>query len=153
MKVLRRAIILICLLFLIREAVYAWPEGKYYDATLKNKVKNNQATVIELNKKGKFDGNTFAAQRIINTSDKTYLRYRLVSDGRGWSFAGSFKLYDANHKEYKSFSGGSHGKLWGQEGLIIFDKLPESTKEATLVVENYDRKLELKLLLDKAGDK
>jgi len=153
MKVLRRAIILICLLFLIRAAVFAWPEGKYYDVNLKNKVKNNKATVIELNKKGNFDGNTFAAQRIINTSDETYLRYRLISDGRGWSFSSSIKLFDENNKEYISLTGGHHGKIWGTEGLATFEKLPENTKEITLVVESFDRKLELKIPLNKAGGK
>ena len=151
MKTLRRTIIFICLLMLLIDIPIAWPKGKYYDSNLKDQVKNNKATVIELNKKGKFDGNTFTAQRIINTYDQTYLRYKLISDGRGWSFGGSFKLYDENHKEYTSFSGGSYGRIWGQEGLVIFDKLPESVKEVTLVVECYDRKLELKLPLKKAG--
>jgi len=153
MKLLRRSIIVLCLFFLLTELVYALPEGKYYDSSLKDKVKNNESTVIELNQKGKFDGNTFTAQRIINTSDKTHLRYRLISNGRGWSFAGSFTLFDENHKEYKGFSSGMHGKSWGQEGIVIFDKLPESAKKVTLVVECYDRKLELKLPLNKAGNK
>ncbi|MGE5627915.1 MAG: hypothetical protein ACM3X7_07330 [Solirubrobacterales bacterium] len=53
------------------------PEGKYYNQNLKDLVNAKKANVIEVGKELKLDQDTLIIRRIINTEDKTYVRYTM----------------------------------------------------------------------------
>ncbi|WP_278246520.1 DUF5643 domain-containing protein [Clostridium lundense] len=105
---------------------------------------------MEVGKGFKIDEDTIFIKRIINTEDKTYIRYAVITKEQGWSFPGGIiKIFDDKGKQYRNHGGGSSGKVWGQDGLIHFDKLKKDAKYIKLKVEWYDRENELKISLGK----
>lgn len=152
-KRLRRAIIAICLVILTISGFESLPESKYGDKSLKTLVNTKKAQVIEVGEEMKIDKDTILIKRIINTEDKTYIRYALVRFEQGWSFSGgAINIFDDKGNQYRYNGGQSSGKLWGQDGLISFDRINEDAKYITLKLEWYDRKNEMKILLEKEGE-
>lgn len=152
-KGLRRTIIVICLLILAVSSFRSLPESKYYDKNLKALVKAKEAQVIEVGKGMKIDKDTIFIKRIINTQDKTYIRYAFIRFEQGWSFSeGAIKILDDKGKQYHFISGAWSGKMWGQDGLMELDRLNKDSKYITLKLEWYDRKNELKISLGKEGE-
>lgn len=150
-KVFRRVIITICIILLIPLLISSIPEGKYFNNELKGKVKSGAAQVIEVNKKWKIDDDTIIIQRIINTDKNTYVRVRYVQDQPGWSFPlETIELYDDRGKKHMG-SGEEIGKLWGEEGIIEYDRTSADCKEITLKLQRYDRKMELKIPYARSG--
>lgn len=145
LKIFRRAIIVICSILLIPLLISSIPEGKYFNKDLQDKVKSSDAKVIEVNKEWKIDNDTIIIQRIITTDKNTYIRIRYVQSQIGWSFPFSaIELYDDKGK--KNISGGeAKGKLWGEDGINVYDRLNDNCKEITLKLQWYDRKMELKI--------
>lgn len=129
------------------------PESKYYGKNLKALVKENKAQVIEVDKSFKIDKDTLLIKRIINTEDKTYLRYAFIRKEQGWSFpAGAIKLFDDKECEYWNGGGGWSGKIWGQDGIIEYERLRDDVEYITLKYDLYDRSNELKISLKKEGE-
>lgn len=129
------------------------PGSKYFNKNLNTLVKANEAQVIEVGKAMKIDKSTIYIKRIINTSDKTYIRYSFVRLEQGWSFPdGALKMFDDSGKEYHYEGGESFGKLWGQDGLIEFDRVDKDSKHITIKFDWYDRKNELTISLGNEGE-
>lgn len=151
-KALRRTVIAICLLILIASGFMSLPESKYYYKDLKTLVNAKKAQVIEVEKGMKIDKDTILIKRIINTQDKTYIRYAFIRFEQGWSFPEeAIKIFDDKGKQYQSKGGGWTGKLWGQDGVIELDRISEDVKYITLKLEWYDRKNEMVISLEKEG--
>jgi hypothetical protein len=152
MKGLRRAIIVICVLLLGVKVFQNLPESKYYFEDLKTLVDTKKAQVIEVGKGMKIDKDTVFIKRIINTQDNTCIRYTFIRLEQGWSFPDStIKMFDDKGRQYLYDSAGSSGKMWGQDGLIMFDRLNDDVKYITLKIDCYDIKSELKISLGKEG--
>jgi hypothetical protein len=129
------------------------PESKYYNKNLKTLVKAKEAQVIEVGKGMKIDKDTVYIKRIINTSDKTYIRYALIRLEQGWSFSEvALKIFDDKGGEYHYLGGGGSGKIWGQDGLIEIDRINKDSKYLTIKLDWYDRKNELTISLGKEGE-
>lgn len=129
------------------------PESKYYEKDLKAMVNEKKAQVIEVGKGMKIDKDTIFIERIINTQDKTYIRYALIRFDQGWSFSESaIKIFDDKGKQYQKKSGSWKGKFWGQDGLFEIDKINNDVKYITLKLDWYDRKDEMKISLGKEGE-
>lgn len=129
------------------------PESKYYYKSLKVLVDTEQAQVIEVRKGMKIDKDTIYIKRIINSKDKSYIRYAVIMNEQGWSFSeGAMKIFDDKGKEYHSMSGGWSGKLWGQDGILEIDRINKDSKYITLKLDWYDRKNELTISLGKEGE-
>lgn len=142
MRVLRRSIIVICSIFLIPLIILvfaSFPRGKYFTSNLKAQVKSGKADVIEVNKKIKIDNDTIFIERIINTATETTLRYKVI-EAPGWSFSNSaLVLYDEKRKKNQK-SGESIGKIWGEDGIISYDRIDKESKEITISLEWFDRR-------------
>lgn len=152
-KRLRRTIIAICLGILTISAFMSLPESKYGSKSLKTLVDTKKAQVIEVGKKMEIDKDTILIKRIINTEDKTYIRYALERFEQGWSLSeGAINIFDDKGNQYRYNGGQSSGKLWGQDGLISFDRINEDAKYITLKLDWYDRKNEMKISLEKEGE-
>lgn len=127
-----------------------FPKGKYYNKELKALVKKERAEVIEVNRKLNIDGDIIYIERIINTDTETNIRYRTL-EKPGWSFPGSvLVLYDDNGKKLIGGSTSS-GWLWGQDGLIIYERINKDSKELTIKLEWYDRSGEIIIPIVKEG--
>jgi len=113
-------------------------DEKYYNPELKALVKSGKAEVIEVNKKIKIDKDTIYIERIINTDTQTNVRYKIVEEP-GWSFSNiALALYDEKgKKQYQG--GGSSGKLWGEDGIISYERIDKASKEIRIKLEWYDR--------------
>lgn len=150
----RRTLIVISLLILLFSGFVSLPESKYYDKGLKSLVKAQNAQVIEVGKGMKLDKDSIYIKRIINTQDKTYIRYAFIMHEQGWSFfsRNSLKVFDDKEKEYHITDGSGTGKLWGEDGLIDLDKIDKNSKYITIKLDWYDRKNELKISLEKEGE-
>lgn len=152
-KGLRRTIIVICFILLALSGFSCLPASKYYNKDIKKLVAENKAQVIEVGKGMKIDNDTIYIKRIINTKDRTYIRYSYIRKELGWSFPlNTIKIFDDKGKEYRHQSGTSSGKLWGQDALDEVEKLDKDAKYITLKLDWYDRKNELKISLGKEGE-
>lgn len=153
-KVLRRSIIVICLITLCVIGFACLPKSKYYYNDIKTLVDEGKAEVIELNQKMKIDNDDLIIKRIINTEDKSYVRYRQIRTTRGWSFSESiFRIFDDKGEEYIKVAGSASTNFWGQEGLMQLDKkIGKDVKYLTIKVDWYDRKSEIKIPLSKEGE-
>ncbi|MBM7868663.1 hypothetical protein JOC70_000132 [Clostridium pascui] len=101
----------------------------------------------------KIDKDTILIKRIVNTEDKTYIRYAFIRFEQGWSFSqGAINIFDDKGKQYQYKGGQSSGKVWGQDGLINTDRIDEGVKYIILKLEWYDRKSEMKISLGKEGE-
>ncbi len=126
------------------------PSSKYYKQDIKELVNAKKAQVFEVGKVMKIDKDSILIKRIINTQDKTYIRYAFIRFEQGWSFPVEvIKVFDDKGKQYQSKGGGWTGKLWGQDGLIELDRISEDTKYINLKLEWYDRKNEMTISLEK----
>lgn len=153
-KGLRRTIIVICLIVLAITGFLSIPSGKYYNAGVKKLVKENEAEVIEVGKSMKIDNDKIFINRIINTEDETYIRYKFIRFEQGWSFPeGDIKVFDDKLQEYLYHGSQSSGKLWGQEGIFRVDRIPDDVQYITLKLDRYDRKAEMKISLVEEGEK
>lgn len=151
-KRLRIAIITICLIILAISGFDILPESKYCNKDLKTLVNTKKANVIEVGKGMKIDDDTILIKRIINTQDKTYIRYAFIRSEEGWSFSQSaINIFDDKGRQYQYRGGHSSGKLWGQDGLFNIDRINEDAKYIILKLEWYDRKNEMKISLGKEG--
>lgn len=131
----------------------SFPESKYYNRDIKALVKAGEAQVIEVGQEMKIDKDTINIKRIINTQDKTYIRYNLVRLESGWSFSESaLKIFDDKGNEYISMSGGWSGKLWGQDGLIQIDRISKDSKYIIIKIDWYDRQNELKISFEEEDE-
>lgn len=102
----------------------------------------------------KIDNDKIFINRIINTEDETYIRYRVIKFEQGWSFPESaIKVFDDKGQEYIYHGAGSSGKAWGEEGIFRVDRIPDDVKEITLKLDRYDRKSEVKIHLAEDGEK
>lgn len=141
LKLLRRSIIVICLILLIPLIVSFFSRffyREYYSKDLKQLVKDGKADVIEVNKKIKIDNDTIQIQKIVNTNDSTNLIYR-TNESPGWSFSNSaLVLYDEKGKKQKNSSEGSMSIL-GAYGIISYDKIDKDSKKLIVKLEWYDR--------------
>lgn len=151
-KWIRRTLIIISLLILLFSGFISLPEDKYASKNLEALVKAQKAQVIEVGKTMKVDNDSIYIKRIINTEDKTYIRYAYIMHEQGWSFSDSeLKIFDDKGKEYHITGGSGSGKLWSQDMLIDLDKIDKDSKYITIKLDWYDRKNELTIPLEKAG--
>lgn len=151
-KIIRRSIIVICLLLLIPVISQLLPERKYLRTDIANMVRNGNAKAIEVNQSAKIDMDTLIIKSIINTSDETYIRYRVLEPGQGWNFpVSALKMYDEKGNSYMWNGGTGQGKLWGEECFYSYQKISSSSKEMVLKFEWYDRSVELRIPLEKSG--
>ncbi|QZY54165.1 hypothetical protein [Crassaminicella profunda] len=156
-KVLRRIIIIICLVILIPEIIHSLPKDKYLDDNkIKRAIEKGEAEVIELNIKDKIDNDIFTAERLIIGKEESYLIYSLRKSEVGWSFPAPIQIYDEKNKNYQCTQGFSRGKLYlsinrryGDEGVLRFDKIEKDVKMLILKLEWYDRKMEIEIPLKK----
>lgn len=129
------------------------PEGKYFDGNLKNLVNTKKASVIEVGKELKLDKDTLIIRRVINTEDKTYVRYTMIRKINLWSFSdNNIKIFDDKGKELHKSGGTGNGKLWGQEGLFYMDRIPNDVKYLVIKLDIYDRHDEVKIPLGEVGE-
>lgn len=155
MRLMRRSIIVICSILIIPLIILAlasFPKGKYFNSNLKVLVKNGKADVIEVNKKIKIDKDTIYIERIINTDTETNLIYKVI-EVPGWSFSESaLVLYDEKGKKNQK-GGESIGKIWGQDGIIIYDRINKNSKKITISLEWFDRRGKVVIPIGKGEDK
>lgn len=102
----------------------------------------------------KIDNDNLIIKRIINTEDKSYIRYRQISTVIGWSFSeNALKIFDDKGQEYQHIAGSYSTRLWGQEGLMLLDKkISEDVNYLTIKIDWYDRKTEMKIPLSEEGE-
>lgn len=149
MKGLRRAIIVICLIILTVRGLNSLANGKYYDENINEMVNGKEYQVIEVGKDMKLDNDTILITRIINTEDKTYIRYSVKAMEKGWSFSESaIKVFDDREHQYEYSGAGSDGK----DGFIKFDRINEDANYITVKIDWYDRKNEMKISLMEEGE-
>lgn len=152
-KALRRSIITVCILVLALSWANSFPESKYYYDNMKEQVKEGKAKVIEVDKALNFDNDKFYIRRIINTEDKTYIRFSYIKKEQGWSFPdSSISIVDDKGNIYPSHGSGASGKMWGQEGLMSFDRINSDAKQITVKLNWFDRNDQMMISLEKAGD-
>jgi len=150
MKMMRRGIIIICIAILCLNVVSMWPESKYYDSGLEKEINAGSAKVIEVNKSFKIDNDTMKILRIINTSDRTYIRYALIKKEKGWTLPDtSISMIDDKGHQYQCFGFGSSGKSWGEEGLFQCDPIAEDAQRITMKFQWFDRMNQLSIPLQK----
>lgn len=153
LKILRRAIIIICSILLIPLIMSSIPSVKYFDSTWKKQMISDNAKVIEVNKKWKIDNASIIIQSVILTDKHVYIRSRYVSFEQGWSFPlEAIEIYDDKGKKYMNVGSTDEGKLWGEEGMAEYEKIPKTCKEITLKLQYYDRKAELKIPCKRGGN-
>lgn len=129
------------------------PKSKYYDKNIKKLVDEKKAQVIEVGKKLKIDKENIVINRIINTQDKTYIRYTFTRIEPGWSFpAAVIKVFDDKGRKYESQGAESSINICRQEGIINFDRVKKDAEYIILKLEWYDRKSQLKISLGKEGE-
>lgn len=153
-KFLRRSIIIICAILLIISNINIFPESKYYYDEIKNQVSAKKAEDIEINKSMTIDKDKIIIERIIIAKDAVYLRYSTRMNGLGWSFCdgNAIKMYDDKQHLYICTGGGTSGKIWGQDGVIEFEKLDKDARYIVLKLDWYDRKDEIKVPLNMEGE-
>lgn len=150
--ILRRGIILVCVLFLVSYLIGMWPENKYYSPELKSQVEKGTAQVIEVNKSFKIDRDKMKIMRLIKTADRTYIRFALIKKEEGWTFPdSSIKIIDDKGREYQCYGGGSSGKAWGEEGLLQTEPIAEDISQITIKFQWFDRENHLVIPLAKEG--
>jgi len=153
MKIIRRGIIVICLIYLIGVGIDCLPESKYYNKELEALVKQGKAQVIEVDENLKIDDAKMHIKRLINTDEYTYVRYSYIRKESGWPvLTAATKLFDHKGKEYSYQGGSSSEKPWGTERLIKFDRLDNNVRYVIIKIENYDRKNQIKISLRKEGE-
>ncbi|MFL0251060.1 hypothetical protein ACJDT4_11555 [Clostridium neuense] len=153
MKILRRAIIIICSVLLIPLIMSSIPSAKYFDSTWKREMTADNAKVIEVNKKWKIDNAYIIIQRVILTDKHVYIRSRYVSFEQGWSFPlETIEIYDDKGKKYMHVASTGEGKLWGEEEMAEYEKVPKNCREIVLKLQHYDRKAELKIPCKRGGN-
>jgi len=153
LKIIRRGIIVICLIYLIGYGKECIPESKCYYENLETLVKKGEAQVIEVDKSLNIDNAKIHINRLISTDEDSYIRYSYKRKEEGWSFGGGgFKLIDDKGKEYSGYGAASHGKPWGQDGITKIDRLDDDIKYLIIQIELYDRKDEIKISLEKEGE-
>lgn len=153
MKVFRRSIIIICSVLLIPIIVSSIPSGKYFDSYWKKEMTSNNAKVIEVNKSWKIDNASIIIQSVILNDKYAYIRSRYVSFERGWSFPlQAIEIYDDKGKKYMNVGSVGEGKLWGEEGMAKYEKIPKDCKEIILKLKYYDRKVEMKIPCKRGGN-
>ncbi len=152
---LRRGIIVFCFILLIPLIINAFSSlsrGKYYSSELKAQVKDGSAEVIEIGKRINIDGDSIFIERIINTDAETNIRYRTF-ERPGWSFPESaIVLYDEKGKKQRRGSASS-GSTFGQDGVIIYDRINEESKEIRIKFEWFDRSGEITVPVYEGGKK
>ncbi|MDU2323920.1 MAG: DUF5643 domain-containing protein [Clostridium perfringens] len=154
MKVIRRLIILVCLITLCFIGFICLPKNKYYFKDIRSLVNEGKAEVIEPNQKIKIDDDYLIIKRIINTEGESYIRYKQVRTTLGWSFSESiFRIFDDNGEEYIKTAISSYTSFWVTEGLILLDKkIKEDVKYLTIKIDWYDRQNKIKIPLNKEGE-
>ncbi|MGU8760461.1 DUF5643 domain-containing protein [Clostridium perfringens] len=153
-KVIRRLIILVCLITLCFIGFICLPKSKYYFKDIRSLVNEVKAEVIEPNQKIKIDDDYLIIKRIINTEGESYIRYKQVRTTLGWSFSESiFRIFDDNGEEYIKTSISSSTSFWVTEGLILLDKkIKEDKKYLIIKIDWYDRQNKIKIPLNKEGE-
>ncbi|WP_347177708.1 DUF5643 domain-containing protein [Clostridium perfringens] len=153
-KVIRRLIILVCLITLCFIGFTCLPKSKYYFKDIRSLVNEGKAEVIEVNQKIKIDDDYLIIKRIINTEDESYIRYKQVRTTLGWSFSESiFRIFDDNGEEYIKTAISSSTSFWVTEGIILLDKkIKEDVKYLTIKIDWYDRQNKIKIPLNKEGE-
>lgn len=151
-KVLRRTIIVICLIILGLNIYTNSQVSKYYYDDIKKLVEENKAVVIEVNKSIPLDKDKIVINRIIRTSEKTYIRYTINKRENGWSFPfQAIKIYDDKNHLIQYSAMGSSSRFLREDGIVECKALPENAKYLVMRLEWFDRKGELRVSLGKEG--
>lgn len=143
---------IVCLIILLPSVFFSIPDRKYCSTKLEELVKIEKAQVVEINKKGDIDNYKFIVNRIINTNNDTYIKYTYIGDGFGWPlWTSNFTIIDNENRIYQGVNGGSSEKLWGQQGLIIFERIDENKSPFFLVYNKFDREMKIPISLERKG--
>lgn len=144
MKIVRRIITFICILFLIPEIFRVIPNLKveYSDKSI----------IYEINQSLLIDNDKFIVNRLITDDNYTYIEYKVIRFEEGWSFPESaISLIDSKGKKLQQRGSHSSGKVWGSEGVIKFEPAIKDVEPIILRFECYDRRYDLSLKLSKEG--
>ncbi|WP_273319806.1 hypothetical protein [Vallitalea guaymasensis] len=144
MKILRRVIIVICMMFILSKSTILLPdsEGKYSD----------EAIIYDINKNMLIDNDKFVVDRFIIDDGKTYMEYKLIRIEQGWSFSETaLQIKNDENEIFEYRGGGSSSKLWGEQGVLEFSKI-EITDNIIIKYEQYDRIFEMTVDTSKEGD-
>ncbi|GMQ57363.1 hypothetical protein AN1V17_17580 [Vallitalea sediminicola] len=144
MKILRRVIIVICMIFILSDSTILLPDskGKYSD----------EAIIYDINKNMLIDNDKFIVERLILDDGITYMEYKLIRNEQGWSFNnGALEIRNQENEIFKYRGGWSSGKLWGEQGVLEFSKI-KITDNIIIKYEQYDRLVEMTVDVSKEGD-
>ena len=147
-KIIRRSIIVICLLLFIPVISESLPESRYNDKNIADKTDQ----VYKVNQSVKIDMDTLIIKSIIITPDETRVWYRILKPEQGWSFPqGAIKMYDEKGNSYIYEGGTGSGRLWGEDYIDSYQRISGSSNEIILKYEWYDRYAEFRIPLKKSG--
>lgn len=153
-KVLRRTIIVVCILFLMLVGAMSMPKGKYYDQHVKDLVKSGQAEVIEIGQKINVDGDRLVINRAVKAGDEIYFKYTFLSRKPGnQSFSSGVSVLDEQGNQYSYRGETTRGNMfWGSDGLIMVSDVKADTKEVTIKLDLYDHHEEIKVSIAKEAE-
>lgn len=148
-KILRRIIIILCLVLL---GVYAgvrlfsgYTMDKYYE----NIAKENNTEILAINKAMEIDGNRILFNSVFSDEENIYIGYKYTSFMTGDRFGiNGIRVFDDSGEEYFGRADDTTRTIGGVKGVItLTNVVPEDIEYLTLKLDHYDRKDEVKIWL------
>ena len=152
-KILRRIIIVLCLVLL---GVYAgarlfsgYTMDKYYE----NIAKENNVEILDINKTMEIDRNRILFNSVFSDEENIYIGYKYTSFMSGDRFgAYAIRVFDDSGEEYFGRTYDARRTIGGEKGVItLTNVVPEDTEYLTVKLDHYDRKDEVKIWLKEEG--
>lgn len=152
-KVLRRIIIVLCLILLGGNAGVTLCKGYSLDKYYENLAEESGAEVLDINASMKIDGKKILFNSIFSDDENIYIGYKYTSYMNGDYFGTyAIRVFDDSGKEYFGRADDTVGIIGGEKGVIrLTNIIPEDTEYLTLKLDNYDRKDEVKIWLKEEG--
>lgn len=136
MKKIRITIIVICTIIMIPSIIRAIPD-------LRNDYGSN-ADIYKVDQVLLIDDDEFIVERIIIDDDNTYLEYKLVRSEHGAAFPkNAISISNISAERLRHGGSSSSSKLWGEQGVIEFERTINVEEPVIIKFEWYDRENEV----------
>lgn len=152
-KILRRIIIVLCLVLLGVNAGATLYNGYTMDKYYENIAKENNAKVLDINKNMEIDGDRILLNSVFSDEENIYIGYKYTSFMAGDRFgAYAIRVFDDSGEEYFGRTYDMRRTIGGEKGVItLINVVPEETEYLTVKLDHYDRKDEVKIWLKEEG--
>ncbi|WP_163539564.1 hypothetical protein [Gracilibacillus sp. YIM 98692] len=150
---IRRLIIIGCVIALIPNIISFFSGlTNELPENIKGKVNNEDAVLIDLDRKVNFENDEILFKYLVLAPDETSLIFEVHSNENGWSFPGSaLELKDKQGNTYRITSGSSSGHTWGQYTINNYEPLEAGVETIVVDFEWFDRMFQTEFSLDQGG--